>query len=443
VLIQPVDRKTFEERTFPHAYDAVVYREDGHYYAKDRRGNLICVDSETACLQEAVDAVNNKKLGWIDNEGVGIIEVLTDIAISSQVVITPLNRLWIRFHGNVWIGWINPPSSNPYGAIMIGDGSQATWVDRPIIIEGGVFASDPNKPNLYAFQINRIHGVVIRDVNVTDGNLADVVGEATKTLIDHCQIANPAGMAIQFRAGPYSFGPGGSHVNRVLIQSGSSINPNSGGIAIYDNTIWVSETWIETVPNAIVVNPPQGSDYPQLILQNSVISTSQNSLINNLITINSGNKHYPHIIKNNFFSILNPTTYAIYINASGIDPIIEGNTARLYDGAGFINATVNNDNYTISRNNVRIFSPQKSHIFNITGKLSNLIIDGNNFYNYYYNRLEANGGVYYGPGSTTIYIPHGLGVTPSRYIIIPVNTPEPSSVAVDDTKITLSYPQIE
>ena len=41
----------------PHPYDVLVYTENGHYYAKDRRGNLICVDSSTACLQEAINAL--------------------------------------------------------------------------------------------------------------------------------------------------------------------------------------------------------------------------------------------------------------------------------------------------------------------------------------------------------------------------------------------------
>jgi len=41
------------------AYDVVVYTEGGHYYAKDRRGNLICVDSPTACLQESINYVVN------------------------------------------------------------------------------------------------------------------------------------------------------------------------------------------------------------------------------------------------------------------------------------------------------------------------------------------------------------------------------------------------
>jgi len=439
VLIQPVGRKEFEQRTFPREYSVIIYWENNHYYAKDRKGNLICVDSPTACLQEAVDYVNNEKLGWIDNEGVGLIGVLTDIAISKQVVITPLNRIWIRFHGKVWIGWINPPSSDPYGAIMIGDGSRTTWVDRPIIIEGGVFASDPSKPNLYPFQINRIHGVVIREVHAATANLVDVVGEATQTLIDHCQIANPPGMAIQFRTGPYSHGPGDSHVSRVLIQGGDYIQPTSGGIAIYNNTIWITETWIETIPNQIVIENPQGIDYPQVIVENSVLATSESQLVNDLITIKSGINVYPHIIRNNSFAIFNPTTYAININAQGIDPIIEGNVVSLFNGAGFIKANVANDIYTVSRNKVRIFSQQKSNILNITGSLSDLILEGNHFYNYYYRRLEANGGIYSGPGSTTINIPHGLGTTPSRYIVIPINTPQPTSTSVDNNIITINY----
>jgi hypothetical protein len=58
VLIQTVDRKEFVERTFPHAYDVLVYQEGGHYYAKDRNGNVICTDSPSACIQEAVDFVS-------------------------------------------------------------------------------------------------------------------------------------------------------------------------------------------------------------------------------------------------------------------------------------------------------------------------------------------------------------------------------------------------
>jgi hypothetical protein len=42
----------------PHPYDVVVYQEDGRYYAKDRKGNIVCRDSPTSCIQEAIDYIN-------------------------------------------------------------------------------------------------------------------------------------------------------------------------------------------------------------------------------------------------------------------------------------------------------------------------------------------------------------------------------------------------
>jgi len=65
VLIQPVGRKEFEQRTFPHEYDVLVYQEGGHVYAKDRNGNVICVDSPTACIQEAVNYIASFSRGRI------------------------------------------------------------------------------------------------------------------------------------------------------------------------------------------------------------------------------------------------------------------------------------------------------------------------------------------------------------------------------------------
>jgi hypothetical protein len=40
-------------------YDVMVYTEGGHYYARDSRRNLICIDSTTACIQEAVNYLQN------------------------------------------------------------------------------------------------------------------------------------------------------------------------------------------------------------------------------------------------------------------------------------------------------------------------------------------------------------------------------------------------
>jgi len=39
----------------PNPYDVIVYTENNHYYAKDAYGNVICVDSQTGCLQEGIN----------------------------------------------------------------------------------------------------------------------------------------------------------------------------------------------------------------------------------------------------------------------------------------------------------------------------------------------------------------------------------------------------
>ena len=44
-------------------YDAVVYTEDGHYFAEDADGHIFCQDSPTACIQEAINYVLSKPTG--------------------------------------------------------------------------------------------------------------------------------------------------------------------------------------------------------------------------------------------------------------------------------------------------------------------------------------------------------------------------------------------
>jgi len=50
-------RKILTEPSIPRGFTIIVYQENNHYYAKDKKGNIICIDSPTSCLQEAIDAV--------------------------------------------------------------------------------------------------------------------------------------------------------------------------------------------------------------------------------------------------------------------------------------------------------------------------------------------------------------------------------------------------
>jgi len=48
-------KKILTEPSIPKEHSAVVYKEGSHVYAKNENGSIICTDSPTACLQEAVN----------------------------------------------------------------------------------------------------------------------------------------------------------------------------------------------------------------------------------------------------------------------------------------------------------------------------------------------------------------------------------------------------
>ena len=50
-------RKIPAELKIPRDFDVVVYVEGDSYFARDSRGSIICKDSRTACIQEAIDYV--------------------------------------------------------------------------------------------------------------------------------------------------------------------------------------------------------------------------------------------------------------------------------------------------------------------------------------------------------------------------------------------------
>jgi len=66
------------------AYDVLVYSENGHYYAKDSQGNLICIDSSTACIQEAINYLANGGAIYIKR---GVYKIQNTVKIGNNVSI--------------------------------------------------------------------------------------------------------------------------------------------------------------------------------------------------------------------------------------------------------------------------------------------------------------------------------------------------------------------
>jgi len=87
------DRITARHYATPHTYDVMVYQEGSHYYAKDKRGNLICVDSPTSCLQEAINLV----------KGGGKIFVKSNLIVNNEVDVSGVTDVEIVGNGSATI----------------------------------------------------------------------------------------------------------------------------------------------------------------------------------------------------------------------------------------------------------------------------------------------------------------------------------------------------
>jgi len=96
----------------PHQYDVVVYTEGSHYYAKDRRGNLICKDSPTKCIQEAIDSSSGAvfiRPGFYDVEST--IYLPSDINLIGSGMNKTLIRQAPGFNRAIF-KWKNPSAKN-------------------------------------------------------------------------------------------------------------------------------------------------------------------------------------------------------------------------------------------------------------------------------------------------------------------------------------------
>ena len=106
MLIRPVDRKIFEERVFPREYSVMVYTEGNNYYAKNQDGVTICSNSPTACLQKAVD--------YLQQFGGGRVLVRKGSYQVSQVVIDSARDIMLEFEEGAVLNVVDAPDLKTY-----------------------------------------------------------------------------------------------------------------------------------------------------------------------------------------------------------------------------------------------------------------------------------------------------------------------------------------
>jgi len=93
VLIQPVGRKEFEERTFPHEFSYIVYQKDGQYYAKNGLTGVIeYIDSDASnVINYAIGNLQNGGIVLI-REGTYIITRPIDLSLKKNVTLMGISE---------------------------------------------------------------------------------------------------------------------------------------------------------------------------------------------------------------------------------------------------------------------------------------------------------------------------------------------------------------
>jgi len=163
-MVRIKDRIVSRYYATPRQYDVVVYTESGHYYAKDRRGNLICVDSPTACIQEAVDALTPNR-SWIET----VLIRSGNYIINDTIMLDSFTRL-VAHDAYLKLG-------NGVNKAMITNRNQING-NTYIIIEGGTYDGNyQENPSIPTALINFVKGSII---TITDTTIKNTYNFALK-----------------------------------------------------------------------------------------------------------------------------------------------------------------------------------------------------------------------------------------------------------------------
>jgi len=113
----------------PYPYDVIVYRQGDNYYAKDGKGNIICKNSNTACIQEAVDYVysNNGGGSIFIRSGIYTITKSINMTYNAPIAIVgegPFRQELRDTSGITFIKYIGPAgtSDNPVSVLNADSG---------------------------------------------------------------------------------------------------------------------------------------------------------------------------------------------------------------------------------------------------------------------------------------------------------------------------------
>jgi parallel beta-helix repeat protein len=413
----------------------MVYQQEGRYYAKDSKGNLICVDSPTSCIQEAVDiggliviksgtyVLNAKsRIPWSDPDT----QLYAGVVVKKPFTyIVGVGNVWIKLGDNV-------------GGSVIGIGSGA----NAITIEG--LFIDGNSQN------NPDTGI--------DGDLTGIIPsmDVSMLTIRDIYVTNTT------REGFYLHGMF-SHFENLMA--------DSAGVAGYDGIVLDAVTY-SSVFNLKAINSGRNGVY---IIGAAMLGNVQNTLNVDGISVYNSKRHGVHIIHAQGISISNIVARrnaydGIFVEDSeGVNLIntysLENNRNGIYlfnsKNISIINAFLLNNRYSCSDplgSGIMLYNTKNAHLIaikaydnrsapcqhyaieEVSGSTSdyNILIGGvltpNALGAYYLVGTQSKilnadistrttGQATIPAGATSVVVNHGLICTPTKLFITPLAQP--------------------
>jgi len=339
-------------------YDAVVYAEDGHYFAEDADGHIFCQDSPTACIQEAINYITNNK-----TSGVVFIRSGT-YTVSAEAIITESTP---RSYSVTIVG--------EYGATI-----QTTTPTITLSYNNGIF---------HFYSVGGVKEINIEGLNLslTDSSksFSDVIsielgGNATASQTWRIRIR---GNRITSN---YQVNSSGGYTQGILIMSRGAASGYSPVPVDFD--VWIESNRAVGVGAGISVAnySIQGPASGRVVVRNNFVDTQWTTSAGTddiFVFGNANNASLQYFIPDVIIegnTTLNPGDTAIEI-AQAINAVIRGNTAN-----GPIHLTYNWINGIVENNAVyggsRLIGLVGAYASGTNiGYIRNTIIQGNSLYN--------------------------------------------------------------
>jgi len=145
----------------PYPYDVIVYRQGDNYYAKDGKGNIICKNSNTACIQEAVDYVYSNNGGGMIFIKSGIYTITNPINIVYDAPIalvgeTPFKQSMTNELGITLIKYTGP-SGNANEPVSVINADSSRFLNQQYVMLRDLVISLVGKAYPYTRAVNLNH----------------------------------------------------------------------------------------------------------------------------------------------------------------------------------------------------------------------------------------------------------------------------------------------